>query len=101
MGGGELSYRVKGGGNEKHDCILWHHLGWGGNIYRDIGGRGGVVGGGSRGGGVGEGFGVGGGHCSLGLGLASGYLVRSKVSTLLMTQSPCSGYTPMRLCALV
>lgn len=60
MGGGELSYRVKGGGNEKHDCILWHHLGRGGNIYRDIGGRGGVDGGGSRGGGVGEGFGVGG-----------------------------------------
>lgn len=30
-------------------------------------------------------------HCSLGFGLASGYLVRSKVSTLLITQSPCSG----------
>lgn len=30
-------------------------------------------------------------YCSLGLGLASGYLVRSKVRTLLITQSPCSG----------
>lgn len=101
MGGGELSYRVKGGGNEKHDCILWHHLGWGGNIYRDIGGRGGGRWGGVTWWGGRGGFWGGGGHCSLGLGLASGYLVRSKVSTLLMTQSPCSGYTPMRLCALV
>lgn len=73
----------------------------GGTSIAILGGGGGSMGGGSRGGGVGEGFGVGGGHCSLGLGLASGYLVRSKVSTLLMTQSPCSGYTPMRLCALV